>query len=124
MNKQFKSFVTRVAFNLTLTKPMIRALLIIDERVHGWHYDERQKIWRRGFWGYYFGGGRAGLERRGLIQYESGMYKDQQQGDKLRLGHVITLTYAGHLVAELIREGGFFINNKEELSVNVEEMPV
>lgn len=91
MNSQFSSYVTKTAFNLTLSKNQVLVLCLqtlsnrneILENIVSMGYDFRTL---------------SSLRNRGLIEWK-GEYKNT---------HGPYLTSAGNITIELIREAGLF----------------
>lgn len=118
-NEQLRQHVTRVGFDLTLGKTHVAALVLLDDAI-------RRKNWVAGrnrdpaF--RFHVTGVHGLEDRGLVVH----HYDERYGSKGRLhakdepGRHFTITKAGRLVIDLLKEAGIWDEYAAPLAVFAE----
>lgn len=116
MNEDLRAHVTGTAFNLTLGKTHIAALVYLDESI-------RQRAYIRTL------GGRNvlstfipaidGLKHRGLVTHQ--WRERPKDRTKDHLGRYYTITKAGRLVIGLLKEAGIWQEYLDTLPIRREE---
>lgn len=115
VNEALRSHVTRVGFDLTLGKTHIAALVYLNESIkQRRQFDTRPRFGAPRAFGFFASGAR-GLGERGLVVHH---FKPDVRNKGL--GPHYTITKAGKLVVDLLKEAGIYQEYADSLQPYVE----
>lgn len=107
-NEALRAHVTRVGFDLTLGRTHIAALVYLNESIkRGCHFNTTKATGPLARSFSFFASGMHGCEDRGLVVHHFDPVAQRSQED-VGLSPHFTITRAGELVVELLRESGLY----------------